>query len=113
MPNRFLRKAVEAFKNETGYAKPVKVIEVIRPAPPTVDLTSSAAPTADRGRKLSLDDLPDDLFPHSPRQRVSESEDKADKTDPESDGKAGKYTFSIYRRINIQERSCTAHLLRN
>jgi hypothetical protein len=79
IPNRFLRTAVNAFKNETGYSKPQKVVEAAnRGPPPTVDLTSNSA--TDHGRKLSLDELPDDLFPHSPR-RVNEGDKEA-----ESDG---------------------------
>lgn len=80
IPNRFLRTAVNAFKNETGYSKPQKVVEPTKAAPPTVDLTlPNPKEPAGRNRTLSLEDLPDDLFPHSPRK--TDGVDSSDKSE--------------------------------
>ncbi|XP_021957294.1 E3 ubiquitin-protein ligase RBBP6 isoform X2 [Folsomia candida] len=83
IPNRFLRTAVNAFKNETGYSKPVKLPD--KPPDPVVSPRKEAQEAAAAERKLStsldrLDELPDDLFPHSPR-RIDEADDAIDSKD--------------------------------
>lgn len=59
IPNRFKRNAVNAFKNETGYIKAPKVPETTKEEP---------------SKRRSLEELPADLFPHSPRRVGTESE---------------------------------------
>ncbi|CAG7818828.1 unnamed protein product [Allacma fusca] len=77
IPNRFLRSQVNAFKNKTGYSKPQPSSDTAKRDPPVVmvDLTEKKADEPER-RKLSLDELPDDLFPHSPRKIDPETETK-------------------------------------
>lgn len=78
IPNRFLRGTVNAFKSDTGYSKPEKVPERPQKSPPKPEHSKAEEP-----RKLSLDELPDDLFPHSPKKIDSETEG-TNNTDPES-----------------------------
>ena len=95
IPNRFLRTAVNAFKNETGYSKPQKM-DPPKNLPTTVDLTDSK----ERTRTLSLDDLPEDLFPHSPRKVEEDEEKKAAEADKEPDtaGKNYKNYFTKFHK---------------
>lgn len=78
IPNRFLRGTVNAFKTDTGYSKPEKV-----PDRPPKSPAKPEPPKVEEPRKLSLDELPDDLFPHSPKKIDSEAEG-ANSNDPES-----------------------------
>jgi len=83
IPNRFLRTAVNAFKNETGYSKPCKI-----PERKEKESRKEAQVAAAESRKISisLDELPEDLFPHSPRKidpassSSSSSSDQVDST---------------------------------
>jgi hypothetical protein len=76
IPNRFLRTAVNAFKNETGYSKPMKLPEKSEKDSPHKEAQVAAA--AER-KSVSIDELPEDLFPHSPI-KVQEDKDNEDST---------------------------------
>ena len=94
IPNRFLRSTVNTFKNETGYSKSQPAVESKKEPPVImVDLTEKKSEEGER-RKLSLDELPDDLFPHSPRKIDPESDSK----DKEASGNEG----SQFRRRKVR-----------
>jgi len=101
IPNRFLRTAVNAFKNETGYSKPQKV--EIKASVSTVDLTDGVSERP-RTISVSLDDLPEDLFPHSPRKVEEEQEDKKEEDkEPDSDGRQ--------TQLRMHDSNCDCKLL--
>lgn len=78
IPNRFLRGTVNAFKSDTGYSKPEKVPDRPPKSPPKMEQVKP-----DESKRLSLDELPEDLFPHSPK-RVDSDNEGGNNTDPES-----------------------------
>jgi len=96
IPNRFLRSAVNSFKNETGYSKPVKLQDKrADKESPRKEAQNAAA----EGRKVSLDELPDDLFPHSPRKvdaELSENNEPSDSTKGRHDFIAQKLCFDLF-----------------
>lgn len=98
IPNRFLRTAVNAFKNETGYSKPSKMPEkVVEPVKMSPRKEAQAAAAAER-KSLSMDELPEDLFPHSPVRR----QDNEEEAEPDPADTKGNF-FNYIKPINFKE----------
>jgi len=93
IPNRFLRTAVNAFKNETGYSKPSKV-----PEKKESSSRKEAQAAAAESRKISIEDeLPDDLFPHSPRKIDHTESDQA-----EDAAAKGTHVHSNFQNLHLK-----------
>jgi hypothetical protein len=87
IPNRFLRTAVNAFKNETGYSKPVKLPE----KKSEKDSHREAQAAAAESRKVSMEELPDDLFPHSPRRVDADTTETTEPPEPADSTKGNNH----------------------